>query len=105
MMVIHWGMVLLGFAFGVPASVLFFGGLAWGMQVALRSSRPGVVLLLSATCRIAILLAIGFWVVSVTDNAWSMAGYAAAFFLVRLIAIVWARPARLSIVPGQKGTS
>lgn len=105
MMVIHWGAVLLGLAFGVPASGLFFGGLAWGMHVALRSTRPGIVLLLSAVCRIAMLLAIGFWVVAFTDNAWSMAGYAAAFFLVRLIAIVWARPARLPIAPGQKGAS
>ena len=102
-MVVDWEAVLLGFSFGVPVSVLFFAGLAWGMRLALRSARPGVLLLLSSLCRIAMLLAVGFWVTASGDNAWPLAGYALAFFLVRLVAVLWAQPARIPAIPEQEG--
>lgn len=102
-MVVDWQAVLLGFSFGAPVSVLFFSGLAWGMQLALRSDRPGVLLLLSSLCRVAVLLAVGFWVTASCDNAWPLAGYALAFFLVRLVAVRWARPTRVTAISEQGG--
>ena len=92
---VDWGAVLLGFSVGVPLSLLFFLGLAWGMRLALRSRQAGVLLLLSAACRIALLLAVGFWVATSGDNAWPLAGYALAFFLVRLLVVLWTNTARL----------
>jgi len=103
MMVVDWEAVLLGFTFGVPVSVLFFAGLAWGMRLALRSTRPWAVLLISSLCRIAMLLAVGFWVAASGDNGWTLAGYAFAFFLVRLVAVRWAQPARIPAIPEQGG--
>ncbi len=90
-MTVDWTAVLLGFFFGVPLSVLFFAGLAWGMRLALHSTRPGVWLLLSSLLRIVMLMAAGFWIATVADNAWPVAGYALAFFLVRLAAVLWAK--------------
>ncbi len=95
---IGWEALLLGFTVGVSASMLFFAGLAWGMRLALRSVRPGPVLLLSSLCRIAVLLGVGFWVTAIGDKVWSLVGYAVGFFLVRLAAVLWARTAR---IPGQ----
>lgn len=102
-MVVDWGAMLLGFSFGVPVSVLFFAGLAWGMRVALRSTRPGTWLLLSFICRLALLLAVGFWLTASGANAWPLAGYALAFFLVRLVALLWARTARIAAITKQEG--
>lgn len=102
-MVVDWGAMLLGFSFGVPVSVLFFVGLAWGMRLALRSTRPGAWLLLSFMCRIAVLLTVGFWLTATGDNAWPLAGYALAFFLVRLVAVLWARTARIPAITKQEG--
>ena len=93
MIAVHWDAVLLGLSLGLTVSVLFFVCLAWGMRGALRSTRPGTVLLLSAVCRIAVLLGTGYWVAASTGDAWYLAGYAIAFFLVRLLAVVWARAA------------
>ena len=100
-----WNAVLLGFAVGVPVSVLFFVGLAWGMRLALRSRQTGSVLLLSAAFRIALLLGIGFWITTSSPDAWPLAGYAFAFFLVRLVAIFRARWAPMAAKPEQKGAS
>ena len=102
-MVVDWPAVLLGFSIGVPVSVLFFVGLAWGMRLALRSAQPGVLLLLSSLCRIAVLLAVGFWVKTFGDSAWPVAGYALAFFLVRLVVVRYARPTRIPVMPEQGG--
>lgn len=99
-----WSAMLLGLAVGLPVSVLFFVGLAWGMRLALRSRRPGSLLLLSAACRIAVLLGIGFWTTTASSNAWPLAGYALAFFLVRLVAIVRARSLPAATSPEQSGT-
>lgn len=92
MMVIDWGAVLLGFSVGVPVSLLFFAGLAWGMRRALRSTRPELVLLLSSGSRIAMLLAVGLRVAA--SGRWPLAGYVLAFFLVRLAAVRWAKASR-----------
>ena len=100
-----WNAVLLGFAVGVPVSVLFFVGLAWGMRLALRSRQTGSVLLLSAAFRIALLLGIGFWITTSSPNAWPLAGYAFAFFLVRLAAVLRARLAPMPAQPEKKGAS
>lgn len=102
-MAIDWDALLLGFSFGVPVSMLFFAGLAWGMRRALRSARPGVLLLLSSACRIAVLLAVGFRVTAAGDNAWPLVGYALAFLLVRLAVVIWVRAARIPAIPGQEG--
>ncbi|HSH49053.1 MAG TPA: hypothetical protein VK991_10755 [Halomonas sp.] len=94
--------VLVGAAVGVPVSGLFFAGLAWGMARALDSRRPGGLLLLSAAVRMAMLLGVGLWLAASSATAWPMAGYALAFFLVRLIAILWARKGRTTAVQKQE---
>ncbi len=94
-MAMNWEAVLFGFSWGVPISLLFFAGLAWSVRLALRSSRPGVLLMLSSLCRIALLLGIGLWLVSSGESNWPLAGYALAFFLVRVAAVLWARTARI----------
>lgn len=90
-MVVDWSAIFLGFALGVPVSALFFAGLAWGMVRALRSERPEGLLLLSVTLRMAMLLGVGFLLAASSATAWPIAGYGAAFLLVRLVAVVWAR--------------
>ncbi len=96
-MSMDWNALLRGFFWGLPVSALFFVGLAWGMRLALRSTQPATLLLLSAACRITALLAVGYWVSGVsgasasTNSAWPLVGYALAFFLVRLLAIARAR--------------
>lgn len=102
-MVIDWWAVLLGFCAGVPVSVLFFAGLAWGVRRALRSARPSGLLLLSAACRIAVLLAVGLWIATAGANHWPLAGYALAFFVVRLAAVLWARANRAPNLPEHEG--
>lgn len=79
-----WTAVALGMAIGAATSVMFFAGLALGMRIALRSSRPIVLLTLSAAIRISVLLGIG-WLVVVQGGPWSLVGYAAAFLMVRFI--------------------
>lgn len=94
---VDWNALLLGFAAGVLVSTLFFAGLAWSVRRALNSTRPRSLLLLSAAGRMAMLLAGAFWVTASLQRLWPLAGYALAFFLVRLIAVVWARSPRMSI--------
>lgn len=92
---VDWPAVLsglaLGLAVGLPVSGLFFAGLAWGMARALRSDRPEGLLLLSAVLRLAMLLGAGAWLAASTATAWPMLGYALAFFIVRTVAVTWAR--------------
>lgn len=95
-MIIDGVSLLLGFSLGAFLSGLFFAGLAWGMQIALRSSRPVAILLLSSIFRVSLLLAAGFWVVAACGNAWPGIGFALAFFLVRLLATFWAHSASAS---------
>lgn len=90
-MIVNWPAFLLGFAVGAPVSLLFFAGLSCGMRLALQSSQAGAILLLSSICRITLLLAAGFWVTTVQGSGWPLAGYALAFLLIRLMAILWVR--------------
>lgn len=100
-MVVDWKALLFGFSLGVPVGLLFFAGLAWGMRLALRSTRPGALLLLSSVCRIAVLLAGAFWM-TFGDTLWPLAGYVLAFFLARVIAVAWARAVPVSTVSARQ---
>ncbi len=90
-MSMDWDALLRGFVWGLPVSVLFFAGLAWGMRLALRSRQPTMLLLLSAALRITALLGVGYWVSAAASKGWPLAGYALAFFLVRVLAVARAR--------------
>ena len=88
---INTSAILLGFAVGLPLSVLFFWGLNWGMRLALNSSSPGGILMLSFFVRLVVLLTVGFSLTRLTDTLWTLAGYMLAFLLVRIVAVVRAR--------------
>lgn len=90
-MVVDWTALLMGLVAGLLMSALFFSGLAWGMRLALRSAQPGGILLLSAFCRIGLLLGVGFWLAAATANVWVPVGYGLAFFLARLAVVFRAR--------------
>tara|TARA_R110000824_G_scaffold6496_1_gene29938 strand:- start:4194 stop:4508 length:315 start_codon:yes stop_codon:yes gene_type:complete len=100
---VDWHAVLLGFSFGLPVSALFFAGLAWGLRRALGSDQPGLWLMASSLCRIAILLAVGFLVTASTGSSWTVAGYALAFFLARLMTMLWARVTNVPATATQGG--
>ncbi|WP_239985829.1 ATP synthase subunit I [Marinobacter salexigens] len=102
MITVDWQAVLLGFSFGLPVSALFFIGLAWGMRRALGSDRPGLWLMTSSFCRIGILLGVGFLVTAYAGSNWAIAGYALAFFLARLAAVLWARVGKAPITSVQE---
>lgn len=87
---IDWGALMLGLAVGAGVSALFFAGLAFGMRIALRATRPTVILLLSASLRIALLLAVGWFVAQA--GGWAFFGYGLSYLLVRFLAITFARP-------------
>ena len=104
MIAIEWPAVLLGFSLGVPVNVVFFAGLAWSIQAARRSARPGMLLLLGSLCRIAILMVVGFWVIATQGAGWCLVGYALAFFLVRLAAVSWVRAGPIPAVSEREAT-
>ncbi|NLZ80094.1 MAG: ATP synthase subunit AtpR [Gammaproteobacteria bacterium] len=83
--------IVLGLAVGLPMAVLFFWGLNWGMRLALASSQPGGILMLSFFVRLVILLGVGLALTRLTDTLWALAGYMLAFLAVRVIAVVRAR--------------
>lgn len=83
MISIDWGAVALGLIIGTAMSAIFFGGLGLGIRFALQSTRPAAVLLVSAFVRIALLLGMG-WLLFGVAGVWSLAGYAAAFLVIRL---------------------
>lgn len=85
--------LLIGLALGLPASALYFGGLAWGLRRALKSRAPGALLLLSFLVRAALLLGLALWAVRLGPPLWLLAGYLAAFVLVRQLAVRRARAA------------
>lgn len=91
---IDWQTLMFGLAAGAVASTVFFGGLAFGMRLALRRTRTSAILLLSAVLRITLLLGVG-WFVARSGN-WAFLGYVASFLLVRLIAVSVARPRPIS---------
>ena len=90
MMAIDWTLLGLGALAGALASALFFAGLAWGMRLSLRARHPLPILLVSATIRIAALLAVG-WLVAERGAA-ALAGFALAFLVVRFAIVALARP-------------
>lgn len=92
MIEVDLGSLLAGLGVGVVASVLFFGGLAWGMVRALRSRRPALWLLASFVLRALLLLgaalAVGRWA---AQPLWAWLGFVPAFFGVRALAVRRAR--------------
>ncbi len=84
-----WMLMALGAAAGALAALVFLGGLAWGIRIALRSGRPVAVLLGSAALRIAALLLAGWGMAGLGVSA--LAGFAAAFVAVRLCILARAR--------------
>ena len=88
---INTSAIVLGFAVGLPMSVLFFWGLNWGMRLALTSSSPGGLLMLSFFVRLIALLSVGFGLTKLTGSVWALAGYMLAFVLVRIVVIVRAK--------------
>jgi len=85
-----WAALMLGLAIGAATSVVFFAGLRLGVRMAMRSSKPVGLLVLSSIVRIAALLGIG-WLIAEQGGPWPLLGYAAAFVFVRFIAITIAR--------------
>jgi len=83
--------LLVGLMLGLPASVLYFAGLAWGLRLALRARRTGLVLLLSFVVRTALLLGLAVWALRLMQPGWVLLGYLAAFVLVRQLAVRRAR--------------
>lgn len=75
--------LLLGFALGLPISLLFFLGLNWGMQLALKSNNTGWLLLLSFLLRSALLVGVIWLMIQWLHPLWSVAGFMLAFVLVR----------------------
>lgn len=89
---IDWTAFALGTLAGVVAGALYFAGLAFGLRLALRGSRPMVVLALSALLRIAALLMVG-WLTARVGGIVAVAGFALAFLATRLVAVALAKPA------------
>lgn len=93
----------LGFIVGLPMALLFFWGLNWGMRVALASEHPGRVLLLSFFCRLVMLLGVGLALTKVLQSLWPLAGYMAAFLVVRIVAVMRAQLNRKALLAQQEG--
>ncbi|WP_324754212.1 ATP synthase subunit I [Roseovarius sp. Pro17] len=87
---IDWIAVGLGILAGTAAGAAYFAGLAWGVQLALRSARPAAVLVPSAALRIALLLAAGWWTAFLGTSA--LVGFALAFLALRLVLVATVRP-------------
>ena len=86
----EWTQILIGLSVGTTISALYFAGLAYAMQIALRTKSPIRILSISATLRMAMLLGAG-WIVTQQSGPWAFVGYAVAFFVVRFIATTVAR--------------
>lgn len=69
-------------------SALFFWGLNLGMRLALASSSPGRLLMLSFFCRMAVLLAVGLVLSRFIGSMWALVGYMLAFLLIRVLVVV-----------------
>ncbi|SFA69067.1 hypothetical protein SAMN05421688_0081 [Poseidonocella pacifica] len=90
MIAVDWPALGLGLAAGTLVSALFFAGLAFGMQRALRAGNAIATLGVSAALRISGLLAIG-WLIATLAGPWAFAGYGIAFFICRRMATAMAR--------------
>lgn len=89
MIAVDWTALGLGAVAGILMSVVFFVGLALGMQRALRVDNTVRILALSAALRIAAVLAVG-WLVMTQAGPWAFTGYGIAFFVCRHIATTMA---------------
>jgi hypothetical protein len=49
------------------------------------------------------LLGVGFWLATSSATAWPMAGFALAFLLVRMVALLWARKRDTTPLAEQEG--
>lgn len=76
-----------GFAIGLPASILFFVGLAVGMRKALSSTAPAIWLLLSFFIRSALLLVVAMYLITIGEPLITISGFVLAFLIVRVIAV------------------
>lgn len=95
-----------GFVAGLPVAALFFWGLGWGMQRALRSRQPGLMLLLSFFIRAALLLVLAFGLTRYLHPLSALAGYLLAFILVRTLMVKRVRRAGVaSSGPSGGGTA
>jgi F1F0 ATPase subunit 2 len=92
--------LLLGLGLGLAASTLFFGGLGWGLRRALRARHPGPILALSFVLRAAVLLGVAGWLLRLTHPLSSLPAYLLAFFLVRGVALRWARRGSATALSG-----
>lgn len=86
----NWMGLLVGSLAGCVFAVVFFGGLAWGMKIALRRANPAAVLLPSAALRIAAVLA-GGWAVAAWLGIAGALGFAVAFIVLRTVLLAWLR--------------
>lgn len=103
MIEVNGSAIVLGFAVGLPLSVLFFWGLNWGMRLALASEHPARLLLLSFFCRLVVLLTVGFGLTKLSGTLWSLAGYMLAFLLVRVLTVMRAQVHRNAVLAKQEG--
>ncbi|AKH98776.1 N-ATPase, AtpR subunit [Hoeflea sp. IMCC20628] len=87
---IDWTAAMVGFGIGTVMGIVFFVGLAVGIQRALRTKNHIGILALSAAIRLAAFLGIG-WVVVSQAGPWAGLGYGIAFLIVRLVATTLAR--------------
>lgn len=90
-----------GFALGLPASALFFAGLAWSTRRALTAARPAVILLASFAIRATALLGASLILLRLSQPLAALLAYVLAFFIVRTIAVHWIRSGSSNLLPQQ----
>lgn len=86
----EWPIFALGGVLGIVIGIAYFGGLALGMRRALRGGLAVPTLAVSAALRMGLLLGVG-WAVLVNAGPWGVAGYGAAFFMCRSVAVAIAK--------------
>lgn len=84
--------LLIGLAAGLPASAVFFAGLAWTVRQVMHAKHPASFLLLSFLGRAIVLLGLGVWASRLGNPLWVLAGFLLAFLLVRTLLIRKVRP-------------
>lgn len=80
-----------GLLLGLALSSLFFVGLAWSMQRALRSRHSALVLLSSFALRASLLIGCGLLLARFSQPLYALPAYMLAFLLVRSLAVRHAR--------------
>lgn len=75
--------LLIGFALGIPISALFFLGLGWGINLALKSKSTGWLLLFSFIVRATLLVGVVWLLIQWLQPIWAVTGFMLAFILVR----------------------